>query len=326
MRAIVVEKPGGPDVLKIKDIAKPVVKPGSVLIRNKAFGINRAEIFTRKGESPGVEFPRTLGIECVGIVEETGSAKFNNGQKVATLMGGMGRFFNGGYAEYTLVPEAQVFSFESDLDWEIIAAVPEMFQTANGALMHSLQIMEGETLLIRGGTSSVGLLAAQLARLRGLEVISTTRDESKFEILQNNGTNKIILDTGEIESAVKNMHAAGVDKMLDLTGTIVLKDSLKCIKPHGVLCLAGILSGKWELESFSPMFEIPTAVNLTSYIGDYSNLTSESLQQAFDIIKSGELNIPISQVFDFEDIKSAHELMESNQANGKIVVRVNSNL
>lgn len=326
MKAIVVEKPGSPEVLKIMEVPKPDVIPGFVLIRNKAFGINRSEIFTRKGESPGVEFPRILGIESVGVVEETGSDGFKEGQQVATLMGGMGRFFDGGYAEYTLVPEAQVFSFESDLEWEIIAAIPEMYQTANGALNHALQIEGGETLLIRGGTSSVGLLAAQLARLKGLEIISTTRNESKFEVLKNNGTTKIVLDSGEIESAVKQMYPGGVDKMLDLTGTEVIRDSLKCIKPQGTICLAGILSGNWSLENFSPMFEIPTAVKLTSYVGDYTHLTSNSLQKALDMIEDSQLRPPIAQVFDFDNVRSAHELMESNQANGKIVVRVNSNL
>lgn len=325
MRAIVVEKPGGPDALKIKEVTRPEVKSGFVLIRNKAFGINRAEIFTRNGESPGVEFPRVLGIECVGIVEESGSDHFKKGRQVATLMGGMGRFFDGGYAEYTLVPEAQVFSFESNLDWEVIAAVPEMFQTANGALTYSLQLKEGETLLIRGGTSSVGLLATQLARLRGLDVIATTRNDSKFEVLKNNGVRHVVLDKGEIESKVKELYPEGVDKMLDLTGTAVLRDSLKCVKSQGTLCLAGILSGKWEMQNFSPMFEIPTGVKLTSYVGDYTNLTAETLQKAYSMIESGELNIPISQVYDFEDIRAAHELMESNLANGKIVVRVNSN-
>ena len=326
MKAIVIKSPGGPEVLEIMEVTKPEIQQGFVLMKNKAFGINRAEIFTRRGESPGVEFPRIPGIECVGVVEESGSKYFKKGQQIATLMGGMGRFFDGSYAEYTIVPEMQVFSFESDLEWETIAAVPEMFQTAYGALNFSLQIDQGETLLIRGGTSSVGLLAAQLAMLHGLDVISTTRHASKFGVLQQYGVNNVMLDDGEIAPKVRSTYPDGVDKLLDLTGTEVLRDSLNCVKRNGTLCLAGILSGKWLLENFSPMFEIPTAVHLTSYVGDYTNLDSLSLQNALNMVHSKELNLPLSEVFDFENIRSAHELMESNQANGKIVVRVNSNL
>ncbi len=132
MRAIVVERAGGPEVLRIREIPTPQAKPGWVLIRVKAFGLNRAEIYTRQGLSPGVEFPRVIGIEAVGEVVEDGDGSLAPGQKVIALIGGMGRDFDGGYAEYTCVPRAHAVPIESDLDWAHLAAIPETFATVWG--------------------------------------------------------------------------------------------------------------------------------------------------------------------------------------------------
>ncbi|MBE7438225.1 MAG: zinc-binding dehydrogenase [Spirochaetales bacterium] len=164
MKAAVTTKAGGPEVIQIKEVPRPEVKSGWILINVKAFGLNRSEIFTRRGESPGVEFPRIQGIECVGVVAKDPSGYYEKGQKVAAIMGGMGRFFDGGYAEYALVPSEIVFPFTSTLSWDILGAIPEMFQTVSGSLNQALEIEPGETLLIRGGTSSIGMLACQLAK------------------------------------------------------------------------------------------------------------------------------------------------------------------
>src|SRR5213076_111205 len=152
----------------------PEPRPGWVLIRVKAFGINRSELHTRLGLAEGVSFPRVLGIEATGVVVAPGG-EFEEGQQVAAMMGGMGRTFDGGYAEFTNVPATQVIAFRSDLDWATLGAVPEMLQTAHGSLTVGLDAQPGQTLLIRGGTSSVGMAAAILARDRGLTVMSTTR-------------------------------------------------------------------------------------------------------------------------------------------------------
>src|SRR5271165_3514991 len=108
MKAAVIRRAGGPEVLKIESVPVPVPKPGEVLIRVKAFGLNRSELFTRQGHSPSVRFPRILGIEAVGVVEEAPSGEFDRGVVVATAMGGLGRLFDGGYAEFTCVPASQV--------------------------------------------------------------------------------------------------------------------------------------------------------------------------------------------------------------------------
>src|ERR1700746_816230 len=118
MKAAVIYAPGGPEVLKIERRPVPTPKPGEVLIRVKAFGLNRSELFTRRGYSPGVQFPRVLGIEASGIVEEAPGGEFQKGDIVATVMGGMGRAFDGSYAEYTCVPTNQVQKVKTQLAWE----------------------------------------------------------------------------------------------------------------------------------------------------------------------------------------------------------------
>ena len=118
----------------------PKPKRAGYSIQVKAFGLNRAELFTRQGESPGVTFPRVLGIEAVGTVEAAPGTPFRPGQKVAAMMGGMGRQFNGGYAQYTLVPQSSVFALETALDWAILGAIPEMFQTVMGSLTTGLEV------------------------------------------------------------------------------------------------------------------------------------------------------------------------------------------
>ena len=134
MKAAVIYEAGGPEVLKIEQRPVPKPKSGEVLIRVKAFGLNRSELFTRRGYSADVKFPRVLGIEAVGLVEEAPGAEFRKGDMVMTAMGGMGRQFDGGYAEFVRVPAKQVRSVTTRLPWETLAALPEMLQTAWGSL------------------------------------------------------------------------------------------------------------------------------------------------------------------------------------------------
>src|SRR3954447_645358 len=183
MRAIVLDAPGPPDALTIRELPIPTPAAGWVLIEVKAFGLKRSELHTRQGLASGVTFPRVLGIEAAGVVAQCPGGEFPVGQQVVTMMGGMGRTFDGGYAEYTCVPATQVIPFASDLDWATLGAVPEMLQTAHGSLTIGLDARAGQTLLIRGGTSSVGMAAAVLAKDRGLTVLSTTRSAERSSVL-----------------------------------------------------------------------------------------------------------------------------------------------
>jgi NADPH:quinone reductase-like Zn-dependent oxidoreductase len=133
MRAIVLDAPGPPDALTIRELPVAAPAAGWVLIEVKAFGLNRSELHTRQGLASGVTFPRVLGIEAAGVAAQCPGGEFPIGHQVATMMGGMGRTFDGGYAEYTCVPARQVVPFTSDLQWSILGAVPEMLQTAYGS-------------------------------------------------------------------------------------------------------------------------------------------------------------------------------------------------
>jgi len=198
MRAAVVYQPGQPETFKIESIPPPEHTPAQVLIRVRAFGINRSELFTRRGDSPGVTFPRVLGIEAVGEVQAAPGGQFKQGETVATVMGGMGRQFDGGYAEYTCVPPNQVQAVRTKLGWETLGALPEMLQTAWGSLFRALRLAPRERLLVRGGATSVGLAAATIAKAHGAFVISTTRSPGRETLLHVAGADHVIIDGGAV--------------------------------------------------------------------------------------------------------------------------------
>jgi len=322
MKAAITIRAGKPNEIKIQEVLKPDIKPGWILIKVKAFGLNRSELFTRRGDSPGVTFPRIQGIECVGIVENDPSNTFKIGQQVAAIMGGMGRFFDGGYAEYTLVPKEIVFPFKSDLTWEVLGAIPEMFQTVSGSLNLALEIQREETLLIRGGTSSIGMLALQLAKAEGLTVISTTRNPEKKKVLLDKGADHVLIDNGEVSELVREIFPQGVNKVLELIGTRTLKDSLKSIALKGVVCMTGILGNEWSMKNFTPMGDIPSLGRLTVYMGESKNLSKELLQEFIDEVEKGSIKLTIDKVFSLNEVSDAHQYMEDNKAKGKIVVKI----
>lgn len=322
MRAAITLKSGDPEVIEIQEKPVPEAKNGWVLIKIRAFGLNRSEMFTRQGHSPNVVFPRIQGIECVGTVEEDLSGTYTKGQKVAAIMGGMGRDFDGGYAEYTLVPLQIVFPFESNLPWSTLGAIPEMFQTVSGSLTQALEVKKGETLLIRGGTSSIGMLSCQLAKHLGLTVISTTRNEAKKKFLIENGADHVLIDNGTVSPELRTLFPEGVNKVLELIGIKTLKDSLKCIKPKGIVCMTGILGGEWTLKEFTPMGDIPSLGRLTVYMGDAANLRKDLLQDFIDAVENAEITLNIDKVFRLDQIVEAHTYMESNQAKGKLVIKI----
>ena len=319
MRAIVVEKAGNPDVLHLTNIPMPQPREGWVLIKVRAFGLNRSEMFTRQGHSPSVQFPRVLGIECAGEVVSAPNTRFIQGQKVVAMMGEMGRAYDGGYAEYTLVPEAQCFAINTDLDWSIIGAIPEMFQTAYGSLNDGLMLQSGQTLLIRGGTSSVGLTACVLAKEMGATVISTTRNPDKAQFLTENGADHVLIDDGTLTPKVRAIYPDGVNAVLELVGTTTLIDSLFCTARQGVVCFTGILGNSWVMKDFSP-FDMPVSVRLCMYSGDAHNISEPILQRYIDRIANGQTRISIDRIFTMEQIVEAHEYMESNKATGKLVI------
>lgn len=320
MRAAVLDAPGPPERLEVRRIPIPEPEPGWVLIKVEAFGLNRSELHTRLGLAEGVTFPRVLGIEATGVIVACPGGEFDTGKQAAALMGGMGRTFDGGYAEYTCVPAQQVVPFESSLDWATLGAVPEMLQTAHGSLSVGLDAQAGQSILIRGGTSSVGMATAVLAKRLGMTVLSTTRSPAKVEALRSVGVDHVLVDDGNVAQQARSFFPNGVDLALELVGTPTLPDTLRSTRVHGVVCFTGMLSNQWTVRDFYPIEYIPRGVRLTAYGGGAQDLPEHVLQGFLDDVAAGDAVVPLHATYRLDDIASAHAYMEAGRAAGKLVV------
>jgi len=325
MKAVVAKNPGGPEVLQLVDIEQPVSQEGEVKIRVKAFGLNKAESYYRSGNYGTFVPDQALGIEAVGEIIEDPSGTFNVGQKVATAMGGMMFDRHGGYAEYITVNANNVIAIDSDLSYEKLAALPEAYLTIWGALDKNLQIAAGQTLLVRGATSSIGMAAVAYAKARGLTVIATTRNPESINKLISIGADHVVIDDGDIHEKVRSILPEGVNNALEVVGAATLKDTLKAIRPWGQVAMVGLLSGLPVLESFNLMGDLPGTVKLSFFSSglfgtDTLPLKESSLNWVVAQVVNGNIPNTIAKTFKIEDIQVAHRLLDSGTANGKIVV------
>jgi len=323
MRAMVITEPGGPEVLQIQEVADPVPGDGEVLIAVKAFGVNHAETHMRKGEWP--EATPISGIEAVGTVVTDPSGVLAEGTKVLTIMGGLGRTRNGSYAEYTAAPAANVAVIETSLDWTELAAIPESYATAWLALHGNLELRAGQSLLVRGATSALGQAAVNIASDLGARVIATTRREDRAGLLRSLGAEGVVIETGAIAGEVRRLVPDGVDRVLDLVGNSVLRDSLQAVRAKGRVCQAGFLGGLGPVADFLPAFDMPSGVQF-SFFGSFEVGTAAYPISAIpfrDIVTKAEAGVyqakPV-RVFAFEEIAEAHQVMEAGEAAGKLVV------
>ena len=323
MRAMVITEPGGPEVLQIQEVADPVPGDGEVLIAVKAFGVNHAETHMRKGEWP--EATPISGIEAVGTVVTDPSGVLAEGTKVLTIMGGLGRTRNGSYAEYTLARAANVARIETSLGWADLAAIPESYATAWLTLHSNLKLEAGQSLLVRGATSALGQAAVNIASDLGARVIATTRREDRAPLLRSLGAAGVVIDTGTIAGAVRKLVADGADRMLDLVGNSVLRDSLQAVRVTGRVCQAGFLGGLGPVADFLPAFDMPSGVQF-SFFGSFEvgnpayPISAIPFQDIVAKAEAGVYQAKPARVFAFEEIADAHRIMEAGEAAGKLVV------
>lgn len=328
MKAYVIEQTGGPEVLQMRDIPSQEPTADEVQIRVRAFGLNRAETYLRAGKMGVINGPRVPGIEAVGEVIHDPAGIFRTGQRVATAMGGMQFSRNGSYAEEVTVLRSNVVALEeSSLSWEELAALPQAYLTIWGALDKSLAIQSGQTLLVRGATSSVGLAAVTYARARGLNVIATTRSSANVDRLRKMGASDVIVDAGEIADAVRQMIPDGVDAALEVIGAATLRDTIKAVRPFGAVNVIGLLGGPPVLEQFHLMQDLPAAVQLSFMPSGLLGTSAMPLQESplnwvAQEIAKGRMPSLRTQTFDFDDVRRAHSVMESDRALGKLVVRI----
>jgi NADPH:quinone reductase-like Zn-dependent oxidoreductase len=323
MRAAVCVKAGGPEVLEIRELPVPAVRNGWSLVRVKGTGLNRSELRTRQGHSPDVAFPRVLGIECVGTVAASTDPLLPEGTTVAAVMGEMGRAFDGGYAEYALLPNSLLMPVTTTLPWDVLAALPETYLTAQGSL-DALGVAPGSQgrLLIRGGTSSVGLAAASIASGYGVTTAATTRRPGKAGALTAAGADYALVDDGaSLATSVHAVWPQGPDYVLDLIGTSTAADSLRLVRRAGTVCMTGTLSG-WLIPDFEPVAMIPSGTKLTAFHSDnFKGSTGMTvLQRVVDQVEAGVYRPNLDRVFALDDIVAAHRYMENNEATGKLVV------
>jgi len=323
MRAIIIKKFGGTDSLAIEDLPDPVPERGQVLIQVKAFGINHAETHMRKGE--WAEAAKVSGIECVGLVKACPGGEFAEGTKVAAFMGGMGRTINGSYAELTCVPVTNVIAVKTDLPWAEFGVLPESYATAWTCLRRNLEIEKGQKLVIRGATSALGRAAVNISVNAGANVIATTRKQERFETLKTLGAERTEIEVPDLSAHIAD--TGKIDAVLDLVGNSTFMDSLRMLRRGGRMCLAGWLGGLEPVNNFNPLLQMPSGVYFT-FFGSFVfgtpgfPATDVPLQEIADKAASGAYKAKPARVFRFDDIREAHEAMESNKANGKMVVVV----
>ena len=313
MKAVVLNGITPAEQVKLTEVPVPQVKPGWVLVKVRAFGMNHSEQVLRLSEieAPYIQKPVIPGIECVGEIADPSDSGWKVGQKVVALMGGMGRSFDGSYAEYALLPAHHVFPVETDLPWDALAAVPETWFTAWGSLFECLQLKPEDTLLIRGATCALGYATIQIAKALGCRVITTTHREAKLPLLSE--ADEAVLDDGKLTSRIN-----GVTKALDLVGPRFLKDTLTAVEKGGIVCNTGILGGVFTLNGFDPIKDIPNGVYLTGFFSNYP--TQPIIDSIFRFIHEKAIKPDLGVVYHFEEIGQACVALDSGTINGKIVV------
>ena len=324
MRAIIITRPGGPEVLEMQDRPKPEPGVGQIRVRVRASALNRADILQREGNypvPPGAPAD-IIGMEYVGEVDATGPSTllWKTGDRVMGIVGG------GGHAEFLCVHEREAMPIPQLMPWEEAAAIPEAFLTAYDALFNQLQLVLGETLLIHAVGSGVGTAAVQLARVAGATVIGTARTAEKLE-----RTKLLGLHTGIDASHAdwpalveREIGAERVHAVLDLVGGSYLAGNLRVLASRGRIVVVGLTAGGTAPFSMHLLLRkrltIVGTVLRARPLEEKISLAREFSERVVPLFDAGRLRPVVDRVFPFDEIRVAHELMESNKTFGKIVL------
>ena len=232
---------------------------------------------------------------------------------------------HGGYAERIAVKASNVIAIDADLPSEKLAALPIAYLTVWGALDKNLEIDAGASLLVRGATSSVGLAAVAYAKARGLTVIGTTRSEARTELVRRAGADHIVIDDGSIHAKVRETFPDGVNAALEVVGASTVKDTLKAVQPWGQVAVVGLLGGQPIVDSFNLMGDLPNTVRLSFFSSGLLGsptlpLDSSPLNWVAEQVARGAIADTAAHTFTVDQIQEAHRLLDSGDAEGKIVV------
>jgi len=320
MNAIQIQTTGGPEVLRVVDLPIPVPGPGQVLIRVEAVGVNFIEIYFRKGQYKAT-MPLVPGTEAAGTVEELGSGV--TGFKAGDLVASVGVL--GSYAEYALVPAAQLVKVPDGLTPEQAAAAMLQGMTAHYLAKSTYPLKAGDTALIHAGAGGVGLLLTQMAAKIGARVITTVSTQEKAELSREAGAAEVILYTEQdfLAEAKRLTGGKGVEVVYDSVGKTTFESSLNCLRPRGLMALFGGSSGPVptfdliQLSSKGSLFI--TRPTLWHYIGTRQELEWRA-GEVLGAVASGELKLRMEHMYPLADAGRAQDDMENRKTTGKILL------
>ena len=324
MKAIVITQPGGPEVLQLTDRPKPVIANDEVLIKVMAAGINRPDVFQRKGNyPPPAGAPADIpGLEVAGTVIEVGKAvtRWKPGDRVCALVAG------GGYAEYCKAPEGQCLPVPASLSFPEAASLPETFFTVWSNVFDRGSLQPGESLLVHGGSSGIGVAAIQMAKALGSTVYTTAGSDDKCSFCEQLGANKAInYKTADFKEGIKALtNGAGVNVILDMIGGDYMPGNIDSLAIEGRLVMINAMDGRevqLDLGKVMAKRLIITGSMLRSRNTAFKAAIAQNLEQKiWPLLSSGKIRPIVYKTFDASEAVEAHKLMESSTHTGKIVL------
>jgi putative PIG3 family NAD(P)H quinone oxidoreductase len=325
MKAVIITKPGGPEVLRLEERPRPEPGIGQIRVRVRTSALNRADLMQREGNypvPPGV--PADIsGMEYAGEVDALGEATtlWKTGDRVMGLVGG------GGHAEYLCVHEREAIQIPGSMSWEDAGAIPEAFLTGYDALFNRLGLELGETVLIHAVGSGVGTATLQIARAAGATVVGTARSATKLERARDLGLNVAIDASARdwAEALEQSIGRERVHAVVDLVGGKYLEGNLRVLALRGRMVVVGLTSGATAQFNMGVLLRkrltIVGTVLRARPLEEKIALARDFAAHVMPLFEAGHLKPVVDRVFPFAEIRSAHELMESNETFGKIVLR-----